>query len=974
MKEVKITLFFLMVFALNSLVYSQFEARLLKNINRSESVNGAPLPPTALGDKVIFSVNTKDFGYEPWVSDGTESGTFMLKDINAGTSSSIDSDYGLTNSVQVDSILFFLVYENYSTRLWRTNGTSSGTYRVTNLMCRSYSDLSMNIGFFKGFIYIAAIKPSVNYLQDNLYKINPLTLEVTLVKELSESSEIGGLTVFDNEFYFSAKLNSTGWELWRSNGTTDSTYMVKDIAPGVASSSEIIYSDKGKCKNKVFFSVIDTVINFFGNPSPGPPSLWKTDGTPQGTVKVMRRLNNRLYAYPTPSNFITINDKMYFTALNSSGYNHLWCYVSDRDTVLSISSVSTCRAAVRVGDKIQFYTSNGIFEVNPISNSVRTIDANITISSPDRCNKSHRIKKQVLGTSFYFSATRTPYSDYELWVSNSTGINRVFNISKGKPGKDLRSSLPYGIVTTNNKVFFYANDGIHGRELWVSDGAVNGETKLTKNTEITPESGSAPDQFLVSEKNLYFRASSTSPVSNDPDYKDIYRYNIDSDSLNILFESDSQTGDLTPITTFKNRLIFSTNSSKSYYENASTGGSQQLATYFNKNDIFPIHAQCNGELIIAGTNTSNWSEYLYKFDTTGTLKLITDKATSISSMIEMNGIVYFKARHRYSPDLGIELWRTDGTSSGTFMVKDILPGYDSGLRLNTFFRAGNYIYFVGVNQYNQSELWRSDGTGQGTVMIAYLSGNSSTTVFFLAHLGNKIYYKIDNVNSPNYEMALWYFDTLNMTNVFVSNLANVSSSSYESRNSRGYVSNGNLYFETYSDRVRSRIWRLNPQNNIVNPVLAPSGRPVEGIISYSNDEFILFNGEIIDPTTMNYISGVGYIDGDDQNTQIIRKNFSTSSISTIRDVGYFSGAVISNTTPAESELWMFKICPSNLNLSSQIGTIDKPSVISASNTITISNRTLNASHVTISAGKSINLLPGFYSTGNTFNASLTGCR
>ena len=39
--------------------------------------------------------------------------------------------------------------------------------------------------------------------------------------------------------------------------------------------------------------------------------------------------------------------------------------------------------------------------------------------------------------------------------------------------------------------------------------------------------------------------------------------------------------------------------------------------------------------------------------------------------IEYNGLVYFQAIHRIA---GFELWRTDGTQSGTFLVADIRPG------------------------------------------------------------------------------------------------------------------------------------------------------------------------------------------------------------------------------------------------------------------------------------------------------------
>ncbi|MFP5288603.1 MAG: hypothetical protein ACLGI9_22900, partial [Thermoanaerobaculia bacterium] len=42
--------------------------------------------------------------------------------------------------------------------------------------------------------------------------------------------------------------------------------------------------------------------------------------------------------------------------------------------------------------------------------------------------------------------------------------------------------------------------------------------------------------------------------------------------------------------------------------------------------------------------------------------------------VEMGGIVYF---HSFDPAHGQELWRTDGTAEGTWLLKDVLPGVAS---------------------------------------------------------------------------------------------------------------------------------------------------------------------------------------------------------------------------------------------------------------------------------------------------------
>ena len=69
--------------------------------------------------------------------------------------------------------------------------------------------------------------------------------------------------------------------------------------------------------------------------------------------------------------------------------------------------------------------------------------------------------------------------------------------------------------------------------------------------------------------------------------------------------------------------------------------------------------------------------------------------------------VYFSANNSFH---GYELWKTDGTSSGTVMVKDINIGSDSSMVTTEFVEFGNALYFRATDGINGSELWSSNGT------------------------------------------------------------------------------------------------------------------------------------------------------------------------------------------------------------------------------------------------------------------------
>ena len=57
---------------------------------------------------------------------------------------------------------------------------------------------------------------------------------------------------------------------------------------------------------------------------------------------------------------------------------------------------------------------------------------------------------------------------------------------------------------------------------------------------------------------------------------------------------------------------------------------------------------------------------------------------------------------------GRELWKTDGTSSGTVLVKDINSGAGSSLP-SAFVVFNNTLFFRADDGINGFELWESDG-------------------------------------------------------------------------------------------------------------------------------------------------------------------------------------------------------------------------------------------------------------------------
>lgn len=89
---------------------------------------------------------------------------------------------------------------------------------------------------------------------------------------------------------------------------------------------------------------------------------------------------------------------------------------------------------------------------------------------------------------------------------------------------------------------------------------------------------------------------------------------------------------------------------------------------------------------------------------------------------------------------GRELWKSDGTSGGTRLVKDInagaMPSNPSSLT-----NVNGTLFFTAREDVHGRELWKSDGTEAGAVLVANLApGSEGSNVGGLTAAGDNLYF------------------------------------------------------------------------------------------------------------------------------------------------------------------------------------------------------------------------------------------
>ena len=809
----------------------------------------------AVGSDVYFVASENNSAsLDLWKSNGTTAGTIRL----TGLGSKDSGPHYLTN---VNGTLFFRGYSAVEGHeLWKTNGTVTGTTLIRSLKPGPAGTVLNNFTSLNGALYFSA--------EGHLHRSNGTSAGTIRIKDLvpGVSDEVSHIENVGNTLFFTARSTSTGFDLYRSNGIGAGTVRMTDVPSGTLSNLTKVGASLFFVRNhhelwktssdlqtaslvKSFesFRLLDELTDVNGTVffNSNNNEILKSDGTPEGTVSVR-------YIQDIAHNLFGWNGDLYFSGGASYQGNGEEIWRSDGTTAGTVELQdinpdfnegygfgSYPNGFLEFNGQLHFH-AQGLWKTDGTTAGTVAVDP---ATAPLMANAN--------GTLYYFSP-----------LAGGMGLRKLESGSVGpadvpRNGSGTGYSNPTKPVLHNGALYFAADDSVNGHELRRRNR--NGTIDLI--ADITPgPAGTLIGQMISMRGLLYFTVSRVSLGQS--------LWRTDGTTAGTIKLADvtlSQAGANEPMMVAAADLIFfagSTNVGVELWKTDGTVSGTALVKDINPgttNGYYGVYPRSsspssltnvNGTLFFAASDGAKGRE-LWKSDgtTAGTVVVkdlfpgsqqyypYEEYSSGPTALMNRNGVLHFMARDA----AGVRFWESNGQAEGTLSVSSVIPGLQN---VGTVLDVDGRLFFVGSKGSIAQELWTSDRTAAGTVFLKDIRpGSFSSQINNMTGMDGLLYF---TANDGVHGVELWRsngtaFGTVMIRDIRTGSIQDQPASS-EPRELTPI--NGVLYFTANDGKNGVELWRTNGTATGVTKIseLVPGAGSTEprGLAAWENS--LLFSG------------------------------------------------------------------------------------------------------------------------------------
>lgn len=720
---------------------------------QSAAANASPTQIRSAGNLAFFVANSSLGGAEPYVTDGTAAGTRQLGDFRPGFASSRATLLVASN----DEALFVVRPIDGRIEFVRTDGTTAGTQLLGNL--------GLPDGLFLAS-RLANGKYVIQYATTNVYA--PVA---TYLSDLTQAGTqaVPSLTGFAQAFEWRNRTfgfgaaspgsvgTALGYDLCVTDGTVAGSYRVATQV--VRSPQRPLQPLVAEYAGRLYFL----------RAQPGRIELGSTDGTVAGTVNhgaiaglsttLQLQGSSPLTAYANGLAFVA-NGELWTSDGTAAGtspvagmpcasWNQLTAYLgrlygsavgNQTPTGFELWSSDGTAAGTGLVQDLLPGAANGSPTNLVVSAQGIWFAATALPNSPHLCLCTGPQSLQVIGPMTQglgapfalfgggvLFAERHPTAGLELhFASPQQTPTMVVDLAQNLAGQNRTAA-----VRLRDRLLFFAEDGVTGRELWSSDGTAAGTTLL----DHTPGAGST-SQFWADQRFVAFGNRVAVAVRNTVD-------------TTVLVSDGTQAGTVTlpmPMSTLgyglavRDGILFACSGDQLFRSDGTANGTYALPARPPVNLFLPQLYALPNALAMTGVGQPM----------IGTDGLAAPVVLANLPVTTVLGTV--AGRLVYGDAQGLRA--TDGTVAGTQLLH---PAVVAVAELEPF---GDAVHFA-----DTGHLYRTDGTVQGTVVLAALPVGSTANQ--IVRTANGLFVALAE---PATGTELWRYDAATSQLVLVRDL------------------------------------------------------------------------------------------------------------------------------------------------------------------------------------------------------------